>query len=128
MSQRRGREYRSVATEEVDAGIHQGNPPPYVGGYESRRPSPVLNHPPKSSARKTGLAIQVKLTTLRPSLLGRERSSVGRASPCQGERRGFESLRSLHFQPIRTENFTLVTPVDFAAHDCYRGLVEPLTI
>src|SRR6516164_4806829 len=28
---------------------------------------------------------------------GRERSSVGRASPCQGERRGFKSLRSLHF-------------------------------
>jgi hypothetical protein len=28
---------------------------------------------------------------------GCERSSVGRASPCQGERRGFKSLRSLHF-------------------------------
>ena len=28
---------------------------------------------------------------------GCERSSVGRASPCQGERREFESPRSLHF-------------------------------
>ena len=26
-----------------------------------------------------------------------ERSSDGRAPPCQGGRRGFESLRSLHF-------------------------------
>ena len=49
---------------------------------------------------------------------GRERSSVGRASPCQGERRGFKSLRSLHFSP---PPFVLRVLFDLLETECFQG-------
>src|SRR5579871_1380688 len=65
----------------------------------------------REKVTKTGLAIRRNWNNL-PVAFRTEASVAqsGRASPCQGERRGFESLRSLQFFQNPQKHETSISP------------------